>query len=94
MDFRLIDLDQLKLRPVREWRERGWWGRAPLWQRVREVALQQPQKTAVLDSDSTISFASLWRDALRIGLRSLVQTSCTQRAFPSRISDPPRRLTA
>ena len=67
MDFRLIDLEQLKLRPVREWRERGWWGRTPLWERVREVALQQPQKTAVLDADNAISYASLWRDALRIG---------------------------
>lgn len=67
MDFRLIDLDRLRLRPAREWRERGWWGRTPLWQRVCEIALQQPHKTAVLDSNDAISYASLWRDALRIG---------------------------
>lgn len=67
MDPRLIDLDQLTARPVRDWRERGWWGRTPLWERVREVALQQPDKTAVIEADGAISYASLWGDALRIG---------------------------
>ena len=67
MDSRLLNLEPLGLQPRREWRERGWWGRLPLWERVREVALQQPQKSAVLDSGTAISYESLWRDALRIG---------------------------
>jgi non-ribosomal peptide synthetase component E (peptide arylation enzyme) len=66
MDCRLIELDGLKQRPVREWHERGWWGRTPLWQRVRETAVQQPSKTAIFDAHTVTSYSALWKNALRI----------------------------
>ena len=65
MDPRLSDLEQLNLRPSRDWRERGWWGRTPLWERVRQTTLHQPLKTAVFDADHLITYESLWRDALK-----------------------------
>jgi cyclohexanecarboxylate-CoA ligase len=66
MDCRLIELDGLMQRPVREWHERGWWGRTPLWQRVRETAVQQPSKTAIFDAHTVTSYSALWKNALRI----------------------------
>ena len=66
MDPRLTNLDGLALRPGRLWHERGWWGRAPLWERVRETALQSPKKAAVLDSGRVISYQSLWGTACKI----------------------------
>jgi non-ribosomal peptide synthetase component E (peptide arylation enzyme) len=67
MDPRLIDLHHMKSRPGQLWRERGWWGRTSLWQRVRETALQQPAKAAVFDCDRVVSYESLWREAVTHG---------------------------
>lgn len=65
MDLRLINLDGLKSRPGHLWRERGWWGRPPLWERVRKTALREPAKVAIFDAEQTILYADLWRQALR-----------------------------
>ena len=65
MDPRLVDLGALERRPAASWRERGWWGRPPMWERVREVAATTPGKPAVIDGDEVISYGALWEDGLR-----------------------------
>jgi cyclohexanecarboxylate-CoA ligase len=65
MDPRLSDLSGLDRRPGALWRERGWWARPPLWERVREVALSDPGKVAVIDGAILVSYAALWQQALR-----------------------------
>jgi cyclohexanecarboxylate-CoA ligase len=65
MDRRLENLIRINERPVSSSEERGWWGRRPLWERVRDTALSEPAKPAIIDGDTTISYRELWRDALR-----------------------------
>jgi len=65
MDPRLSDLSGLGRRPLALWRERGWWGRTPLWERVRQVAASEHGKLAIIDGERFISYGSLWREALR-----------------------------
>jgi cyclohexanecarboxylate-CoA ligase len=65
MDPRLADLSGLDRRSSKLWRERGWWGRSPLWERVKEVAASNPAKLAVIEGEKFISYGALWHDALR-----------------------------
>jgi cyclohexanecarboxylate-CoA ligase len=65
MDPRLSDLGGLDRRPAASWRERGWWGRPPLWERVSEIAASDPAKVAVIDGETLLSYAGLWHEALR-----------------------------
>ncbi len=65
MEARLSDLSGLDRRPVALWRERGWWGRPPLWERVRDVSASYPAKLAVIDGDIRLSYAALWHHAMR-----------------------------
>jgi len=65
MEPRLIDLSGLDRRPLAAWRQRGWWGRSPLWERVKEVAARDPAKPAVIDADHVLSYGALWHAALR-----------------------------
>jgi acyl-CoA synthetase (AMP-forming)/AMP-acid ligase II len=65
MDPRLVDLAALERRPAASWRERGWWGRPPMWERVRDVAATTPGKSAVIDGDEVLSYGALWEHALR-----------------------------
>jgi cyclohexanecarboxylate-CoA ligase len=65
MDPRLSDLSGLRRRPLALWRERGWWGRSPLWERVRQVAASEPGKLAIIDGERFISYGALWLEALR-----------------------------
>ena len=68
MDPRLTDLSGLDRRPTTLWRESGWWGRPPLWERVRNVAANEPAKVAVIDGATLLSYAALWQEAMRQGL--------------------------
>ena len=65
MDPRLADLSGLDRRPGMLWRERGWWGRSPLWERVKDIAASNPAKFAVIEGEKFISYGALWHDALR-----------------------------
>ena len=65
MDPRLVDLSGFDRRPGTLWRQRGWWGRSPMWERVRDVAASDPAKLAVLEGEMTISYGALWHGALR-----------------------------
>ena len=65
MDLRLQQLDGLERRPIALWRERGWWGRAPLWERVERTATAEPGRAAVLDAGHVLTYGSLWSSALR-----------------------------
>jgi cyclohexanecarboxylate-CoA ligase len=65
MDPRLVDLDGLDRRPGVLWRERGWWGRPPMWERVRDVAASNFAKLAVIEGEDIVSYGALWDDALR-----------------------------
>jgi cyclohexanecarboxylate-CoA ligase len=65
MDTRISELSGLERRPVALWREQGWWGRSPLWERVRDVAASEPGKLAVIDGERLISYGALWAEALR-----------------------------
>jgi cyclohexanecarboxylate-CoA ligase len=65
MDPRLVDLGALERRPAAAWRERGWWGRPPMWERVRDLAASTPGKPAVIDGDVVVSYGALWEGALR-----------------------------
>ena len=65
MDRRLENIDRINGRPVSSWHARGWWGRRPLWERVRDTALVEPAKPAIIDGDKIISYGELWRDALK-----------------------------
>jgi cyclohexanecarboxylate-CoA ligase len=47
------------------WRARGWWGRPPMWERVRDVAASTPAKSAVVDGEEVVSYGALWQRALR-----------------------------
>jgi cyclohexanecarboxylate-CoA ligase len=64
MDHRLQDLHGLANRPGNRWRELGWWGRPPLWQRVERIAAAQPDKPAVIDDEHVLSYGNLWSAAL------------------------------
>ena len=65
MDRRLENIDRINGRPVSSWQARGWWGRRPLWERVRDTALVEPAKPAIIDGNKIISYGELWRDALK-----------------------------
>jgi cyclohexanecarboxylate-CoA ligase len=65
MDPRLVDLSGLDRRPGALWRQRGWWGRPPMWERVREVAARAPARSAVIEGEDVLSYGALWVDALR-----------------------------
>ncbi|HWM45293.1 MAG TPA: AMP-binding protein [Xanthobacteraceae bacterium] len=65
MDERLADLSVLAKRPADAWRRAGWWGRKPLWERVREVAERTPGKLAVREYGRELSYGELWRMACR-----------------------------
>ena len=65
MDPRLVDLGGLDRRPSALWRARGWWGRPPMWERVRDVAASTPAKPAVVDGEEVVSYGALWQRALR-----------------------------
>jgi cyclohexanecarboxylate-CoA ligase len=54
-------------RPRRAWEECGWWGRPPLWSRVRQVALASPRRVAVVDEQGQDCYGDLWRNALHYG---------------------------
>ncbi len=64
-DPRLARLDRLTRRPRHLWETRGWWGRAPLWRRVRQVALTDPGRLAVVDEQGLDRYGDLWTEALR-----------------------------
>ena len=65
MDRRLENLDRIHDRPVSLWHERGWWGRQPLWERVRDTASADPVKPAIIDGEKIVSYGELWRDTLK-----------------------------
>ncbi len=65
MDERLSDLSGLSRRPGEAWCRAGWWGRKPLWERVRDVAQRDPDKPAILEYDRVITYCELWTDACR-----------------------------
>jgi acyl-CoA synthetase (AMP-forming)/AMP-acid ligase II len=60
MDERLSDLAGLKRRPAERWRQSGWWGREPLWQRVGETAAATPDRPAVIQGDTQLTYRDLW----------------------------------
>ena len=65
MDERLSDLSGLSKRPGEAWRRGGWWGRKPLWERVRDVAQQDSGKPAIVENDRITTYRELWTDACR-----------------------------
>jgi non-ribosomal peptide synthetase component E (peptide arylation enzyme) len=65
MDPRLLELDGLERRPIALWRELGWWGRSPLWERVERIAAATPDRAAVLDSGHVLIYGELWSSELR-----------------------------
>jgi len=65
-DSRLARLDGLARRPRRLWEASGWWGQPPLWSRVRQTALDDPGRVAVVDEEEGLChYGDLWRGALR-----------------------------
>ena len=71
MDPRLVDLAGLERRPTESWRKRGWWGRPPMWERVRDVAANTPGKPAVIEVriDPQAITPTTTLDAIRAGSR-------------------------
>lgn len=67
MDERLSDLRGLARRPADKWRRDGWWGRKPLWERIRAVSRQNPDKPAIIEYDHVTTYRELWDDACRYG---------------------------
>jgi acyl-CoA synthetase (AMP-forming)/AMP-acid ligase II len=65
MDDRLSDLSGMRKRPGDAWRRGGWWGRKPMWQRVRDIALKAPEKLAVREYGQDLTYGALWTQALR-----------------------------
>lgn len=65
MDERLADLSAMQQRPGDAWRQGGWWGRKPMWQRVRDVAVEKPAKLAVREYSRDTSYGALWDMACR-----------------------------
>ena len=67
MDQRLANLSQgLSLRPAELWRNAGYWGQAPLWERVREAARREPDRLLIIDNAGSYTAAALWAEAKRI----------------------------
>ncbi|MDP6572292.1 MAG: AMP-binding protein [Rhodospirillales bacterium] len=66
----ILSLPSLESRPKAEWEARGWWGREPLWRRVRDRAAAQPEKMAVIDETGSLTYGELWEAALD-GARAL-----------------------
>ncbi len=64
-DSRLARLDRLTRRPRRLWETSGWWGQPPLWLRVRQTALVDPGRVAVVDELGVDCYGDLWMGALR-----------------------------
>lgn len=66
----VLSLPSLESRPKADWEARGWWGREPLWRRVRERAVAEPAKAAVIDETGSLTYGELWEAALD-GARAL-----------------------
>lgn len=66
MDKRLGDLSALLKRPIEDWRSAGYWGQAPLWQRVRARALSEPDRLAVADDTGKLDVSALWTEAVKL----------------------------
>lgn len=60
----ILSLPSLERRPKAAWEARGWWGREPLWRRVRDRAAAEPGKPAVIDETGALTYGELWRTAL------------------------------
>lgn len=65
MDKRLADLSAFGKRPGDYWRREGFWGRAPLWERVHDVARATPDKLAIREYQEDTTYAQLWDSASR-----------------------------
>ena len=57
-------LPSLERRPRTDWEEKGWWGKPPLWRRVRDRAKNYPSKTAVIDETGNLTYAELWEESV------------------------------
>lgn len=66
MDQRIANLGGLQRRPVAAWREAGYWGQSPLWQRVRDAAATNGERLAVVDDTGHLTARRLWRNALSV----------------------------
>jgi acyl-CoA synthetase (AMP-forming)/AMP-acid ligase II len=66
----ILSLPSLESRPKAEWEARGWWGREPLWRRVRDRAATQRRKVAVIDETGSLTYGELWEAVLE-GARAL-----------------------
>lgn len=60
----VLSLPSLERRPRAEWEASGWWGREPLWRRVRDRAAAEPGKPAVIDETGALTYGELWETAL------------------------------
>jgi len=60
----ILSLPSLERRARTQWEARGWWGRKPLWQIVRERAHAEPRKLAVIDDAGALTYGELWQSAL------------------------------
>ena len=60
----VLSLPSLERRPRADWEARGWWGRQPLWRRVRDRAAAEPGKPAVIDETGALTYGELWETAL------------------------------
>lgn len=65
MDERLVDLSGLARRPGDAWRRAGWWGRKPLWERIKDAAQKTPEKLAVREYGTDVTYRDLWNVASR-----------------------------
>ena len=61
----VLSLPSLERRAKAAWQTRGWWGRKPLWQRVRDRAISEPEKSAVIDEAGTLTYGELWKTTLK-----------------------------
>lgn len=67
MDQRLSRLSEaLSRRPSDAWREAGYWGQSPLWERVREAAQRDPDRLLVIDNAGEWTAGDLWAQARRV----------------------------
>ena len=57
-------LPSLERRSRTDWEEKGWWGKPPLWRRVRDRAKNNPNKTAVIDETGNLTYAELWEESV------------------------------
>jgi hypothetical protein len=101
-DPRLARLDRLTRRPRHLWETRGWLGRAPLWQRVRKIALTDPGVLPSSTSRAWLATATSGRTRFATPRRCAVRargagTSCSRSCRTGASSSPwpwPRRRPA